>query len=93
MKENQFPMILYLDNLYFRWKYQSVKELEGHNHWGILATYSGAGYTETLGLERNVTQNKIRELREGIWIRRGTRYICLDFTLYNANANLFCVVK
>jgi hypothetical protein len=76
-----------------RWRYQGVKNLEGHNHHGILATYSGAGYVETLGLEKEETKNKIRELREGIWIRRGTRYVVLDFTLYNANANLFCVVK
>ena len=73
------------------WKYQSVKELEGYSYYGTLATYSGAGYVETLGLDRDETRQKLRELREGIWIRRGTRYVVLDFTLYNANTNLFCV--
>ena len=76
-----------------RWKYQSVKELGGHSHYGILATYSGAGFTEPLGLTKSTARNKLRELREGIWIRRGTRYIVLDFTVYNANSNLFCVIK
>ena len=60
---------------------------------GSLATYSGAGYVETLGLEKETTKQILRELREGIWIRRGTRYVVLDFTLYNVNTNLFCVVK
>ena len=67
--------------------------LEGYDYWGQLATYSGAGSVETLGLVKDETKAKIRELKESIWIRRGTRYISLDFTLYNANVNLFCVVK
>ncbi len=28
-----------------------------------------------------------------MWIGRGTRYIVIDFTIYNANVNLFCVIK
>ena len=35
----------------------------------------------------------LRELKEGLWIKRGTRYISLDFQIYNANVNLFCVIK
>jgi hypothetical protein len=27
------------------------------------------------------------------WLTRGTRVVFIDFTLYNANINLFCVVK
>ena len=76
-----------------RWRYQGVKELEGYDWWGLLATYSGAGSVESLSLVKDETVAKIRELKESIWIRRGTRYISLDFTLYNANVNLFCVVK
>ena len=70
-----------------------MKELEGSDTTGLLATYSGAGSIESLKLVKNETQAKIRELKEAIWIRRGTRYISLDFTLYNANVNLFCVIK
>ena len=70
-----------------------MKELEGYSWWGLLATYSGAGSIQPLSLVKDETKSKIRELKESIWIRRGTRYISLDFTLYNANVNLFCVIK
>eukprot|EP00094_Tigriopus_californicus_P010741 TCALIF_10360-PA protein Name:"Similar to Pkd2l1 Polycystic kidney disease 2-like 1 protein (Mus musculus)" AED:0.18 eAED:0.18 QI:118/0.86/1/1/0.8/0.75/16/1264/740 len=75
------------------WRYQSVKELEGKLHWGMEATYSGAGSVQNLREKRNETQAILKELKEGLWIGRGTRYISLDFTLYNANINLFCVIK
>ena len=55
--------------------------------------YSGAGSIQTLALQKNVSKLIIRELKEGLWIKRGTRYVSLDFNLYNANVNLFCVVK
>ena len=32
-------------------------------------------------------------MREHLWIDRSTRVVMVDFTTYNANANLFCVVK
>ncbi len=34
-----------------------------------------------------------RELQEGLWVGRPTRYVVIDFTFYNANVNLFCVIK
>lgn len=39
--------------------------------------------------------NKIvfQELREFLWVSRGTRLLSVDFTLYNANVNFFAVVK
>ena len=70
-----------------------MKELEGNSHWGMESTYSGAGSIQNLREMRNESLAIIKELKEGLWIGRGTRYISLDFTLYNANINLFCVVK
>ena len=35
----------------------------------------------------------MQELREGLWIDRATRLIIIDFTLYNANINMFCIAK
>ena len=35
----------------------------------------------------------IQELREGLWIDRGTRMVTIDFTVYNANINYFCIVQ
>ena len=34
------------------------------------------------------TKEIIKELKEGLWIGRGTRYVTIDFTIYNANINL-----
>ena len=55
--------------------------------------FSGAGSIQTLSLRRNESKLILRELKEGLWITRGTRYVSVDFTLYNANINLFNVVK
>ena len=74
------------------WRYQNVKELDGHDVTGLLATYSGAGSIQDLKEMRNVTKRILRELKEGLWIKRGTRYVSVDFTLYNANINYFCVI-
>ncbi len=74
------------------WRYQSVKELDGHDVMGTLATYSGGGSIQDLREERDKTKRILRELKEGLWIKRGTRYVSVDFTLYNANINYFCVV-
>jgi hypothetical protein len=35
----------------------------------------------------------LQELREGLWIDRSTRLLILDTTFYNANINVFAIVK
>ncbi len=75
------------------WRYQNVKELGAVPWRGVLASYSGAGSVQNFREVKNETVAIIRELKEGLWIGRGTRYVGIDFTVYNANINLFCVVK
>jgi len=41
---------------------------------------------------KNESKAIIDELKEGLWITRGTRFVSVDFTVYNANINLFCIV-
>jgi hypothetical protein len=48
---------------------------------------------QDLGQTADETKKIFRELVEGLWIGRGTRFVSVDFTIYNANVNLFCVVK
>ena len=58
-----------------------------------VTTYSGAGYVQNLHFQKNVTEAMLAELKSNLWLDRGTRYLTLDFTVYNGNVNLFAVVK
>jgi len=44
---------------------------------------------------RNKTKTTeiLHDLKKDLWIDRGTRALFVDFTVYNPNINLFCVVK
>ncbi|XP_045137075.1 polycystin-2-like isoform X3 [Portunus trituberculatus] len=75
------------------WKYFSEKQLNGSVHWGKIAHYSGAGSYVDLGSNKTTTKNILADLRDKLWIQRGTRAVFYDFTVYNANINLFCVIK
>ncbi|XP_040564688.1 polycystin-2-like [Lepeophtheirus salmonis] len=75
------------------WRYQSSETLSGTDTWGLLTTYSGAGSIQNLHSLRNESSAIVNELMENLWIGRGTRFISIDFTVYNANINLFCIVK
>ncbi|XP_067122241.1 polycystin-2-like [Centruroides vittatus] len=75
------------------WVYHSEKEMNGSSHWGLIATYSGAGSYMDIGITKKTAKEKMDLLRQHLWVSRATRAIFLDFTVYNANLNLFCVVK
>lgn len=48
---------------------------------------------QDLGLNRSQTKDILADLRKNLWIQRATRAVFIDFTVYNANINLFCVIK
>ena len=75
------------------WRYQEPKEIAGVDYWGKIANYGGGGAVQTLHTMKNTSLAILRELREALWIDRATRLIIVDFTIYNANINLFCIVK
>ncbi|GAB6019631.1 TRP-like ion channel Pkd2 [Chamberlinius hualienensis] len=75
------------------WTYHSESELDGSTHWGQIATYSGAGSYEDLGTSADEARAVLDDLKSNLWITRGTRVVFVDFTVYNANINLFCVIK
>lgn len=62
-------------------------------YWGQVATYSGGGFYQDLSTEMNETKDMLSQLKNNLWITRGTRAILIDFTVYNANLNLFCIAK
>jgi hypothetical protein len=75
-------------------KFQDEETLDGSSHWSKLrVNYDGAGYVQDLGLTKYESQLRIDKLRKNRWIDHQTRVIFIDFTVYNANINLFCVVR
>uniref|UniRef100_A0A8C9RMB8 Polycystin 2 like 1, transient receptor potential cation channel n=1 Tax=Scleropages formosus TaxID=113540 RepID=A0A8C9RMB8_SCLFO len=75
------------------WTYHTEKELQGSSTWGLLATYSGAGYYQDLRLTKTKSAEVLQELMDNLWLDRGTRALFIDFSVYNANVNLFCVTS
>lgn len=59
----------------------------------MLTTYSGAGYYLDLSRTREETAAQLAHLRKHAWLDRGTRAMFIDFSVYNANINLFCVIR
>ncbi|XP_059517057.1 polycystin-2-like protein 1 isoform X3 [Myotis daubentonii] len=75
------------------WTYHSQAELGGSSHWGQLTSYSGGGYYLDLPGSRQGSAEALRDLQESLWLDRGTRVVFIDFSVYNANVNLFCVLR
>ncbi|XP_060073681.1 polycystin-1-like protein 2 [Ylistrum balloti] len=71
------------------WRYQRSEEIWGTPIKGEYETYGGGGYI--LKLENGLQNSRYiaEELVKYHWINRATRAIFLEFTLYNANTNLF----
>ncbi|XP_041363051.1 polycystin-2-like isoform X2 [Gigantopelta aegis] len=90
--ENTKP-IRTIDDNYTAWYFKTEDELQGSSHWGLLTTYSGAGYIQDLKGRKAQSQDIVDHLFDNLWITRGTRAVFIDFTVYNANINLFCVIR
>ncbi|XP_007938223.1 LOW QUALITY PROTEIN: polycystic kidney disease 2-like 1 protein [Orycteropus afer afer] len=75
------------------WTYHSQDELGGSSHWGRLTSYSGGGYYLDFLGSRQASAEALRDLEEGLWLDRGTWVVFIDFSVYNANINLFCVLR
>ncbi|XP_051504612.1 polycystic kidney disease 2-like 1 protein [Myxocyprinus asiaticus] len=75
------------------WQYHTEREIKGSNHWGLLSTYSGAGYYQDLTKTKEESASILVDLKDNLWLDRGTRALFVDFSTYNANINLFCVVR
>nr|XP_048716663.1 polycystic kidney disease 2-like 2 protein [Caretta caretta] len=74
------------------WTYSSASSLAPW-HWGAIGLYSGGGFMFTLPKSKSESIRKLAFLRRNGWLTRGTRVVFIDFSVYNANINLFCVVR
>ena len=79
--------------IHFRWVYSTDAETESIPYPGKISTYEGGGFYQDLTTTRNASSILIAELKEELWITRGTRAVFVDFSIYNANLNLFCICK
>ncbi|XP_071482651.1 polycystin-1-like protein 2 [Diadema antillarum] len=74
------------------WRYQTASALNGLPHTSNSYIYSGGGYVAQFGTTRDEAIATAQYLRERGWYDKYTRAIFLEFTVYNANVNLFSVV-
>ncbi|KAJ7426456.1 polycystic kidney disease protein 1-like 2 [Willisornis vidua] len=75
------------------WQYQSQSRLRGHPSWGKLAIYSGGGYVIHLGTDPKNASRILQYLFNNVWLDTFTRAVFVEFTVYNANVNLFCIIS
>ncbi|KAM3828793.1 polycystin-1-like protein 3 [Vipera latastei] len=75
------------------WQYQSQARLRGHPIWGKLAVYRGGGYIVHLGIDSTNASRTLQYLFDNTWLDSFTRAVFVEFTIYNANVNLFCIIS
>ena len=76
-----------------RWRHQSMVDLRGFPYWGTLAMYSGSGYVANLGYGPTSAYTVVADLHSNGWIDIQTRAVFVEFTVYNANTNLFGILS
>jgi len=78
---------------YVSYTYSTAEELKEESYWGKVAVYGGGGYVQLLPTSDDKLQKLLTKLQADEWIDAGTRAVFIDFTAYNANDNLFAVVR
>ncbi|KAL6740488.1 hypothetical protein Aduo_013839 [Ancylostoma duodenale] len=62
--------------------------------YGTITLYSGGGFVLRLPVDNyDEAAALIKGVKSNRWIDRATRAIIIDFTLFNANVNLFCIAR
>ncbi|XP_019742004.1 polycystic kidney disease protein 1-like 2 [Hippocampus comes] len=79
-------------NLPSPWKYQSQGKLRAYPIWGSMILYRGGGFVVDLGPDLENSSRSLQYLYENRWLDAHTQAIFVEFTVYNANVNLFCIV-
>jgi hypothetical protein len=74
------------------WCYQSSIHTKSGPLSAIYKTYKGGGYVVSLGRTYEKAVTILNELRSQNWLDQLTRSVIIDFSLYNANVNLFISV-
>uniref|UniRef100_W5KFY4 PLAT domain-containing protein n=1 Tax=Astyanax mexicanus TaxID=7994 RepID=W5KFY4_ASTMX len=78
--------------LFTPWQYQTQSRLRAHTVWGGMALYRGGGFVVDLEPDQQNSSSVLQYLFENAWLDIYTRALFIEFTVYNANVNLFCIV-
>ena len=81
------------DEAITEWSYQSGEKLGTLPIMGRLTTYPGGGYIRQLPRNPIKARELIEKVKKTKWIDQQTRVVILEFTLFNANVQLFTVVE
>ena len=76
-----------------RWRHQTMIDLRGFPYWGTITMYSGGGYVANLGYDHVTAYTVVADLHSNGWIDVQTRAVFVEFTVYNANTNLFGILS
>ncbi|XP_078114747.1 polycystin-1-like protein 2 [Sander vitreus] len=79
-------------NLHSPWMYQSQGKLRAFPIWGSVMLYRGGGFAVDLGPDLQNSRRSLRYLYDNTWFDVYTQAVFVEFTVYNANVNLFCIV-
>lgn len=79
--------------LFPSWVHATESETNGSSYWGQVSKYGGGGYYQDLCRTKEDSMIQLQFLKDHLWLDRGTRAVFLDFSVYNANINLFCIAR
>lgn len=79
-------------NIHDPWKYKSQRKLRAYPIWGNVKLYRGGGFVMDLEPDLQNSSRTLQYLYENTWFDVYTQAIFVEFTVYNANVNLFCMV-
>ncbi|KAL1007239.1 hypothetical protein UPYG_G00083860 [Umbra pygmaea] len=74
------------------WQYQTQARLRAQPIWGSVVLYRGGGFVVDLGPNLKNASSTLQYLFDSTWLDMFTRAVFVEFTVYNANVNLFCIV-
>ncbi|TNN12884.1 Polycystic kidney disease 2-like 1 protein isoform 2 [Schistosoma japonicum] len=75
------------------WNFSTSAITGASSYSAPYGSYDGSGYIQDLSRSRDETEAILSELFLGRWIDQSTRVLFIDFALYNANINMFIIVK
>ncbi|GAB6020442.1 polycystic kidney disease 1-like 2 [Chamberlinius hualienensis] len=81
----------YIGDLEKAFRYQSAAELDGYPAVGNLDVYSGGGYVVALKGRQSDLLQLMDQLQGLNWIDKYTRSVIVEFSVFNAQVNLFGV--